>query len=80
MAPPVVHVHWVVHRIPEPIVINVGYVFVQEFCYIISKHKVSKLFSLPSVAKLLNCTNQNKVSEFGVPPSVCTGALNYEVA
>ncbi len=35
------HMHWAVHRIPEPIVINVGYVFVQEFCYTFSKHEVS---------------------------------------
>ena len=36
-----IYEHWAVHRIPEPIVINVGYVFVQEFCYTFSKHKIS---------------------------------------
>ncbi len=40
------HIHWAVHRIPKPIVINVGYVFVQEFCYTFPKHKISIILCL----------------------------------
>ena len=46
--------HWVVHRIPEPIVINEGYVFVQEFCYTFSKHKVIVPSTLQYVKKIWN--------------------------
>ncbi len=37
-------VHWAAHRILEPIVINEGYVFVQEFCYTFSKYKIIDLY------------------------------------